>query len=253
MLWHRCPIALAGIVLSSLAWSQVTPASLLLPSPVRLRGLVVDSDGAPIPGVRIDHIDLTVAFATGDSSGHFDFEAKGPSVVFRKNGWTSRLVRVAGATGELRIVMEKVGDPVPLPICASKRRCVTAGDILCLPRVRGVGVGEPFPTIDTVELEFRIHSWFGPDRVMGLGSGSARGGPEPSAQRIWRSVEFSEIQRVSRGDVVLDARGKTSDGKLWRSVGAAGEAASYYEQDPKDAALFDRVLDGLCLFVPDRK
>jgi hypothetical protein len=46
---------------------------------------------------------------------------------------------------------------------------------------------------------------------------------------------------------VIDARGKTAGGKLWRYVGTFGESASYYEVDPRDAALPDRFLDGACV------
>ncbi len=51
--------------------------------------------------------------------------------------------------------------------------------------------------------------------------------------------------------MILDAHGKTSDGKLWRSIGQSGESVFYFGQEPRDAALFDRVLDGLCVFVAD--
>ena len=82
------------------------------------------------------------------------------------------------------------------------------------------------------------------------GAGTSWGGPEPRTQEIWNSVEFSEAQREARLDLVLDARGRTADGKLWRSIGREGESVFYYGQEPKDAALFDRVLDGLCVITP---
>jgi hypothetical protein len=85
------------------------------------------------------------------------------------------------------------------------------------------------------------------------GAGPSWGGPEPRSQEVWRSVEFSEIHRTWRGSLIYDARGKTSDGKLWRSVGQSGESIFYFDQNPKDATLFDRVMDGLCIsFVADR-
>jgi hypothetical protein len=83
------------------------------------------------------------------------------------------------------------------------------------------------------------------------GVGPSWGGPEPPAREVWNTLEFSETQRDARGHLVLDARGKTSDGKLWRSIGQFGESAFYYGQDQKDAILFDRVLDGLCVLVAD--
>jgi len=171
---------LIWLSIAALARPHDGPAKLFLPNPVQVRGVVVDGAGAPISDVRIDHIALTSDSATADSSGHFEFEAKGPSVVFRKKGWTSRLVRVSHNAAP---------------------------------------------------------SW---------------GGPEPRTQEIWDSVEFSETRRETRGYLVLDARGKTSDGKLWRWIGQSGESVFYFGQEQKDAMLFDRVLDGLCTLVANR-
>jgi hypothetical protein len=44
---------------------------------------------------------------------------------------------------------------------------------------------------------------------------------------------------------IIDARGKTADGKLWRSVGLRNESAFYSDADFKSAAIMDRILDGL--------
>jgi hypothetical protein len=245
--------AFTWVGLAALGRPQDGPAKLQLPAPVQVRGVVVDSAGDPIPDVQIDHIALTAAFARADSSGHFDFEAKGPSVVFRKKGWMSRLVRLSSSTGDIRVVLDRASEPEPLLNCSNKERCGTAplGNF-CFPKIRGLGAGDRVPTTDTFEQQFNIHSWFGPDRTMLHGAAPSWGGPEPRAQEIWDSVEFSEIQRTGRGSFVLDARGKTSDGKLWRSIGQSGESIFYFDQNQKDAILFDRVLDGLCILVANR-
>jgi hypothetical protein len=241
MRFHRLLPAVAWISLAALARSG---------SPVR--GIVVDSAGQPIPDVRIDHIALTAAFVTGDSAGHFDFEAKGPSVVFRKKGWTSRFVPVSSLASDIRVVLNRASEPEPLPNCNKKERCgIAPHGNFCFPKVRGVGAGEGVPTIDTFEQQFSIRSWFGPDRSMLHGAAPSWGGPAPRSQEVWRSVEFSEIQRTARGSMVLDAHGRTADGKLWRSIGQSGESIFYFDQNPTDAMLFDRVLDGLCILVAD--
>jgi hypothetical protein len=234
-------------------YAQDGPAKLLLRNQVHVRGFVVDGARAPISDVRIDHIALTSDFATTDSSGHFEFEAKGSAVVFRKKGWASRLVRVTGTSGEIRIVLDRTNDPEPLPNCNKKIQCGTTplGNF-CFPKVHGVRMGESVPTLDTLEQRFSIHAWLGPDKTMFHGAAPNWGGPEPLAREIWDSVEFSEVRRDSLRHMVLDSRGKTSDGKLWRAIGQSGESVSYFGQDLKDAMLFDRVLDGLCVLVPDR-
>jgi hypothetical protein len=213
---------------------------------VYVRGVVVDSAGSPIPDVSID--DIAAAFQTSTTTngeGHFNFETRAPAIIFRKGGWKSQLVRLSSLSSEARVVLERGGEADPLPICSKKAYCVTTGGIFCLPKMRGVSVGDRPYTIDTFEREFTIESWFGPQRTMMHGTGTSWGGPEPRTQEIWNSVEFSETQRAVRGYSVLDAHGKTSDGKLWRSSGRSGESIFYYGQDGKDAALFDRMLDGL--------
>jgi hypothetical protein len=233
--------------------AQDGPAKFQLPTPVQVHGVVVDSAGDPIAEVRIDNIALPEDFAKADASGRFEFVARGPSVVFRKSGWTSRLVRVSSSTGNIRVVLERAGDPPPLRNCGKKEKCGTAPlGGFCFPKVRGVGAGNWVPTLDTLEQQFSIHSWFGLDRTMLHGAGPSWGGPQPRVQEIWDSVEFSETERKARGQMVLDARGKTSDGKLWRSIGQSGESAFYYRQEPGDAMLFSRVLDGLCVLVANR-
>jgi hypothetical protein len=245
--------AFAVISLFALTHGQEGPAKFLLPSPVQLRGVVVDVAGDPVADVRINHLFLTEAFALTDRAGRFEFDARGPAVVFRKRGWKSQLVRVSAVNGTTHVVLDRASDPDPLPTCSPKPHCVTlAQGEFCLPVTSGMQVSRKPFSIDTLEQEFAIHSGLGPDKKMLHGSGLAWGGPEPLTSEIWDSIEFSEIQRDAQGSLVLDARGKTTDGKLWRSIGQSGESVYYYGQDPKDASLFDRVLDGLCVLVANR-
>ena len=230
---------------------QVGTVRFLSPSPTHCQGLVVDSMGVPIPDVKIDYIAPAFERSTqATSEGYFEFDTRAPVVVFRKPLWKSQRVRVSSLIGESRIVMESAGEPTPLPICPKKAHCVTTGGIFCLPKTSGVGVGDIPYTIDTVERQFTIASWFGRWRSMTHGTGTAWGGPEPRDQEVWDSVEFFETQRDATGYFVLDSRGKTSDGKLWRSVGRDGESVLYVGQDQEDASLFDRMLDGLCVIPP---
>jgi len=249
---HGLLRSVVWLVAATLARSQDGPVKLLLPHPALVRGVVVDSAGTLIPDVRIDHIALTADFAKADASGRFEFEAKGPSVAFRKGGWKSRLVQVSSLAGDIRVVLDRASWAEPFPNCIKKERCGTAplGNF-CFPKVHGVGAGDGVPTIDTFEQQFTIHSWLGPDSTMLHGAAPSWGGPAPRSREVWKSVEFSEIQRTGRGSIILDARGKTSDGKLWRSIGQSGESIFYFDQNQKDAMLFHRVLDGLCVLVPD--
>src|ERR1700688_5110735 len=106
----------------------------------------------------------------------------------------------------MRVVLDRASQPDAVPSCGNKEWCGTAplGNF-CFPKVRGGGAGGTVPTIDTLERQFSIHAWFGPDRTMLHGAAPSWGGPEPRSQEVWRSVEFSEIQRTWRGSLVFDA------------------------------------------------
>ncbi len=217
--------------------------------PHLVRGVVVDQAGDPIPDVRIDHLAITNAFAKTDSSGHFEFDARGPSVVFRKVRWRSVLVPVTDF-GELRIVLGSANDPAPMPVCPRDPPCVSTGSF-CVPKVTGLETGVLAHGIDAAERRFTIGGLFKTTASMLHGSGPSWGGPQPDSRQIWNSAEFSEVQRDFRGSIVLDSRGKTPTGMLWRSLGQSGESISYHGVNEQQAALFDRAIDGLCVLVPD--
>jgi hypothetical protein len=52
--------------------------------------------------------------------------------------------------------------------------------------------------------------------------------------------------RVGAEDVI-DARGRTTNGKYWRSLGSHNETISYFDVPPQAAARFDKVLDHICV------
>jgi hypothetical protein len=77
------------------------------------------------------------------------------------------------------------------------------------------------------------------------GAGPSWGGPNPRSREVWSSVTYKERTRKGDGIQVIDASGKTADGKAWRHVGLSGESAFYTDLDPDAAAIMDRLLDGL--------
>jgi len=70
-------------------------------------------------------------------------------------------------------------------------------------------VSKPEDGVDARVRDFTIEDLLGHE-AMSHGRGYVWGGPDLSD--VWGSVEFSEIQHDARGQLVLDARGKTSDG-----------------------------------------
>ena len=98
---------------------------------------------------------------------------------------------------------------------------------------------------DSVMREIMIPTGEGPRELL-FGGGANWSLGIPYTGDVWESSEYSE-KSYTAGDVdVIDARGTAGNGTRWRYVGTFGESASYYEVDPKDAALPDRLLDGVC-------
>ena len=80
------------------------------------------------------------------------------------------------------------------------------------------------------------------------GQGSSWSLGLPRDRDVWESVEYSERDYVLGDDIlIVDAKGRKSDGTLWRNIGEVGESAFYETADPAVAALLDRVLDGFCI------
>jgi hypothetical protein len=62
-------------------------------------------------------------------------------------------------------------------------------------------------------------------------------------------------QRRINGGWGLDSRGRTADGRYWRSAGLQGEGGAVYRDvSPVNAKVLDRVIDSMCVVpYPDRQ
>src|SRR5207245_9338666 len=70
----------------------------------------------------------------------------------------------------------------------------------------------------------------------------------PFDEDVWSAHDyvettFSDTECFS----IIDARGKSIDGKCWRVLAHVFETASYRNVPEEDTALLDRVLDGACV------
>ena len=70
------------------------------------------------------------------------------------------------------------------------------------------------------------------------GNGPAWSFGVPSDSLVWESVEYSESVTSDYGGIV-DASGKTMDGKYWRYRGMFGSFCSYSKVDQATAAVLD--------------
>jgi hypothetical protein len=92
-------------LLGSLCVQAQSYRDLLLPQPRHMIGVVVDSDGTPVAEARIDHAHVGERAPKTDVAGRFELDTDAPSVVIRKPGYHSKLLRTAEAT-DVRITLK---------------------------------------------------------------------------------------------------------------------------------------------------
>jgi len=219
----------------------------VLASPVRLAGVVTGSDGKPLGDVWINHTGAGVENLKTDLDGRFDIECFAPAIVFRKSGFQSKYWRVR-ADRMLDIVL--TGPAPQLKACGKSSRCVSLKGFMsafCLPKVPGINVGEQGNDVDYGQRFFWVRT---PRGEVGIqhAAGGMWGSGLPSDQDVWSARDYAEKSYVDLdGFGIIDARGKSADGKYWRVLGHVFETASYRNVSGQDAPLLDRVLDGACV------
>lgn len=252
-----------GLLLVATAESAPWWDPYLLKAPVMFGGAVVDEQGRHLVGVRVYGLEIDEDFphfVELDGRGQFAFRTRSPKVVFRKPGYKSEFVYVV-AVANLRVVMRAIGQVSVMPVCRALADCTSNG-VFCLPKVDGVEFGKLYNGIDASVREIKALAIAGPKTVLTHGSGPSWVG-EPTLRHVWESVEYSESYRRIRDLQVVDARGKDKEGLMWRSIGFdyerppagndgfhVGERVDYGSRAPAEAALLDRVIDGICVTPP---
>jgi hypothetical protein len=218
---------------------------ILLPKEQTVAGIVVDADGNPVAGAHIDHSDVREQESLfTDDQGRFKVRTRAPAVVIRKLGFDGALIKT-GPVGPLRVVLRTATGSMP----ACHDKCVglaNAKSIFCFAPVAGVEVHGQGRMGESTSRAFLIATRDGPREIL-LGSGPMWSLGIPYTGDVWESTEYAERSFAIGESEIIDARGKTVDGKIWRYLGRFGESASYYEVDARDAAVADRFLDGACI------
>jgi len=220
--------------------------SLLLTTEQRISGVVIDQHELPIVNAFIQQTDAGDRQFATDASGHFELSTRAPAIVIRKVGFNSAFVRTANVRS-LRIILEPTHST--LPACPRKPLCKSIdgwSSIFCFPNITGVRVWKQGHDVDYGMRSFTVQSKNG---VVGIrhGSGPLWSFGFPRSEEVWKSVDYSEITYMATETFIVDARGKTTDGKYWRYFGRYGESAAYSDVDSESAILLDRVLDGVCI------
>jgi hypothetical protein len=227
---------------------KLTPReeSLLLSVEQHVSGIVVDSSDGPIAGASVQHTGVSTKEIVTDLTGHFDLTTRAPAFVIRKVGFESAFVRTQNAQS-IRITLKQ--SQGALPVCSKKFPCssiVGFGCVFCLPHIPGIKFSEQGNDIDYGQRILSVRSNHGRQSIQHAG-GPMWGPGIPFDEDVWDSVEYLEKTYRFGAGLVLDARGQTRSGKLWRIIGRFGETASYRDVDKESATQLDRVLDGLCI------
>ena len=243
----RC-LCCAAVLGLALAQSQ-KEQDLLLPSRVTIAGVVTDSDGKPLSDVWINHTGGRMENLKTDSQGRFEITTRAPAIVFRKSGFQSKYWRVSE---DHNLTIALAGPAPRARKCRALSGCLGLKEFLsqfCLPVVRGVNVKQS-NDIDYGQRWFTIKTQSGMTGIQHA-AGPMWGPGLPFDQDVWSARDYVETSYLDpAGYGVLDARGKSPDGKSWRVLGRVFETASYRDVSERDAALLDRVLDGACVQPP---
>jgi hypothetical protein len=206
-----------------------------------INGRVTDASGKPLENVRIDHTGKRVIVSATrlaitpspdelrtDAGGRFRVVTDAPAVVVRSPGYESQRLLV---TGDAQVL-------VTLKRFISGSRCKLS--------VLPVFKTKQADDVDYTATWFYIKTKNGPEGIIS-GSGPMYSMGAPSDSHVWTSVEYSELMYESG---VIDAAGRSADGKYWRSRTIFGKAAQYYNQSRESAEQLDCVMDRVPIEVP---
>lgn len=208
---------------------------------VTIAGTVTDTPGNPLENARVDHTGAKVIVAATrlsvepspnevrtDSDGHFRVVTNAPMVVIRKPGFESQRVRV---TGDLDM-------HITLHAIRSTSRCT-----LPAPPV--------FKTKKANDIDYTANWYYVKTRTgsQGIisGSGPSYSWGAPMDSDVWTSTEYEEIMYASG---IVDASGRSANGKYWRSKSIFGSAAQYFGQTREIAEQLNCVMDHVEIKVP---
>jgi hypothetical protein len=221
---------------------------LLLRRATHIAGVVVDPEGKPIVKASIDHSNERQEHQT-DSEGKFELYTVAPTLVVRKAGFRSEMVRTQ-ETAEIRVTLQRRAEVQQLPACSgtgSYSGIDGWGTSFYFPKTSvindsGQGQDSEYATrsyyIETFRGRKGIRHGAGP--MWGFG---------PLNHDVWSSVKYEETMFDVGGLTIIDARGQLANGNRWRTLSKFGESASYYDMDEATAKILDQFLDSVCLKI----
>jgi hypothetical protein len=216
-----------------------------------LSGTVVDSNGQPIPGVTANAL-MGDAAVTG-ADGRFELKDPWPTIRFTADGYRPLTRSTDGVRATPTIVLERASTPpIVLPWCPPYLSAPGVGD-LRVPTFSGTrpSRGE--------DIDYQTEAWSAKRTWLVHGWGPMWSGGLPSQQDLdsLSRIEERDVRRPTpdAGDhlagTIADVRGIHPDGRRYRFVGKMLETFEYRHASPEAAAIFDRMLDAMCVVEPE--
>lgn len=223
---------------------------LLLPQSRHISGTVVDEDGKPVAGVRLDHLDDQRHEYRTDENGWFELDTRAPAFVLRQDGFRSQLLKTQ-STVESRVVLHQASGRSSFPPCSVTGRYVghdVGGSRFRFLEMRDVKAGPWASDIDYVTRKYLARAK-SKNRAIQHSSGPLWGLGLPSVLDIWRSNSIDERAFRFGRTLITDSKGTLDNGNRWRSLGMFGESASYSDVTEATAQILDRFMDEACLMA----
>ena len=230
------------------------PLSLSAQTDTPINGIVIDKNGEPVADVTVRSRTTCCPqkFDEGksDKDGRFHLEHPGKVLRFYKDGVLPKTVVVSASAPEVRVALELSTESMLMPDCGQAPRGFTRissgkrGIHFDVPEQR-VKISGGTPDVDYVKYVIKprhskgyLQLWFGPYAM----------NPEPDDDDFLSSSTFTERYVVnSNGEPVgRDSRGQATAGGSWRRTAIFLEGAVYRDASPRDAALFDQIIDSAC-------
>jgi hypothetical protein len=223
----------------------ICPVFTLGSDPDGLCGVVVSENGTPIEGVKI----FAWQDTTTSAEGRFNFTnlpSKGSVVYFQKEGFRPKTLVVRPPTSEMKVVLEDDSKTAWLiPVCSAKDSSHKGSWLefywpknAKTRRIKDIDYAEVVISVTKDSRPLQI--WYG-----------LHVSPGQTVTKLTLNSASSEERSIHRqsGQIIgHDQRGKTQDGRMWRSADFFGMSASaiYEGVSEEDAAAYDRIIDSVC-------
>lgn len=225
---------------------------LLLPhltaqAEIRLQQIhIVDPSSQPLAGVQahtrddgIDRRTLPVSDAAGTVRVFTAFP-----VLLRKPGYHSLLLTQPPAAP----VAMTLAPSGRFPLCGHRANTIGIDDGLSRLRVRWRELRKASRIVRDFDYSDRLYMGRRLRGILSHGAGPMWSLGWPAPRDVWQSANYSEtVYRLGDYDTLIDARGISPDGKLWRQQYRFGETLGYRTPSSTAAAELDAILDSTCL------